>query len=139
MKNIWVRIASIGMTTAAALSTGGITNVLAGTDTALKGASEAIDTEAWNNKGPELLIDAMRSQRAKQEVEIYASLTKDTTEYPLSAGLRDLAKYRNIGFVTRALTDLAKDTAQRAKDDEQEAKSAKADPRSALQKLQNLQ
>jgi transposase len=48
--------------------------------------------------------------------QIYQSMSKSESEYPLEAGIRDVIRYYNEGFVTSALASLAATTALEAKD-----------------------
>ena len=111
-KDITVKIFSLALSGAASLATESTANVLAALDTGLKGASEAIDKEAFQNHGPELLINKMRADRAVIAARIYKSMTKTDNQYPLQAAILDIGRYYSAGSVTSALASLAAATAR---------------------------
>jgi hypothetical protein len=61
--------------------------------------------------------------------------SKGVSEYTLQAAVRDLIRYRNVGYVTSALAALSRQTAENAKTKETNAKAAKIDPAAAALKL----
>jgi len=123
-KDVLVAWTSISLTGVASLATTGVANILAAVDTGLKGANEAVDRNAFREKGPELLINTMRAQRARVAKNIYERMRETDAQYPLEAGLRDVVHYYHAGFVTAALAALAEETAKDAAESEKAANDA---------------
>ena len=124
-KNLMVKIASIALTGAAPFSSGPAAKALAGIDTGLKAASEAVDVEAWNKQVPEILINTMQAERAKVATDINTMMKKKVAEYSMQAAIRDLIRYRNAGHITPALAALARQAAESATTEETAARTAK--------------
>lgn len=130
-KNVFVKVASIALTGAAPFSSSSAAKALAGIDTGLKGANEAVDVEAWGNQAPEILINTMRAERSEVAKEISIMKNESVSTYTLQAAIRDLIRYRNAGYVTSALTALARQTAAHAQAKADDAQKAKIDPAAA--------
>jgi hypothetical protein len=114
-KDIVVSVVSIGLTGTATLAGKGAANTLAAVDTGIKGANAAVDTNLMRDKSTEILLNAMRANRAKVLQDIYAKLDSGTDKYPLEAAMSDLVRYYNEGSLTAALTSLATETAADSK------------------------
>jgi hypothetical protein len=127
-KNVFVKVISIGLTGAAPFSSGAVAKVLGGIDTGLKGISETVDVEAWGNQAPAILIDTMRAERAKVAKEISLMRSQSIADYTLEGALKDVGRYRDAGFVTTALTALARQTSEAATASELQATQAKISP-----------
>ena len=108
-KDIGVKILSLALTGAATIS--GSSHALAALDTGLKGGSEAVDTAAFRNQTPELLINRMRASRSAIAEQIYVRMNDEESRYPIEAARTDLNRYYNAGSVTAALASLAASTA----------------------------
>jgi hypothetical protein len=123
-KDTIVAIVSIGLTGAASLASKGAANTLAASDTGLKGANAAVDTNFMKDKTTEILLNAMRGNRAIELKKIYDSMSNEIKDYPLEAALRDLVAYYNEGSLTSALNALAAQTASNAKEKQKDAQDA---------------
>ena len=113
-KDISVKILSLVLSGAATISSQGAAHTLAAVDTGLKGSSEAVDTAAFRNQAPELLINRMRATRAAIAEQIYKRMNDDEKQYPIEAARTDINHYYVAGSVTAALASLASSTAVEA-------------------------
>jgi hypothetical protein len=59
LKDILVTIVSLGLTGTATLASEGTAHTLAAIDTGMKGANAAVDSNAFRDKAPELIINTM--------------------------------------------------------------------------------
>lgn len=110
-KDIAFKVVSLTLTGVASLAPELTAHRLAAIDTGLKGANESIDTTAFKNQAPELLINRMRANRSAVAQRIYDSMNNDESQYPIEAALRDVDSYYSEGSVTSALASLASSTA----------------------------
>jgi hypothetical protein len=110
-KDVIIKMVSLGLSGGATFAGQTTANILAGIDTGVKGASDAVDLKAWGNNAPEILINKMNADRAAVAAHIYQNMANSVAAYPLEAGIQDVIRYRNEGYVTPALASLAASTA----------------------------
>lgn len=110
-------LTTLGMTTAASLSTGGTAQVLAGLSALVIGGREAFQKEVLAERTVIAIHTAMRSNRAQVALRLRAGLGQSITQYPFELALSDLNDYYSAGTVLGALvgiTDAVGATAQKA-------------------------
>lgn len=99
-------VASLGLTGAASLVSGGTANILAAAATALTGTKEAFDKEVLSEQTILAIHTAMRSNRKKILVRIQSGMKQGIADYPLGLALSDLEQYYNAGTVLGALINV---------------------------------
>lgn len=110
-------IISIGLTGTAALITPGTTTaVLAGVDTALKGARQSYSNEVLIDKTLPILISQMTSERNRIRASINNNLKQSDSDYPLALGLSQLDAYYRAGTVLGAIENVRDITASDARE-----------------------
>lgn len=105
--DFFVKLLSIGLTGVAALSAVSETQaILAGIDTALKGANDAFSKEMLLNRTIETLTKQMRAGRDKIRSQILEGLDKPLNKYPFYVALGQLDAYYTAGTLPGALADV---------------------------------
>lgn len=110
-------LATLGMTTAAAASTGGAAQVLAGVSALVIGGREAFQKDVLAERTVIAIHTAMRSKRAQVALRLRAGLSQSILQYPFELALSDLNDYYGAGTVLGALvgiTETVGATAQQA-------------------------
>lgn len=110
-------LATLGMTTAAAASTGGAAQVLAGVSALVIGGREAFQKDVLAERTVIAIHTAMRSKRAQVALRLRAGLSRSILQYPFELALSDLNDYYGAGTVLGALvgiTETVGATAQQA-------------------------
>ena len=105
------------MTTAAAVSTGGTAQVLAGLSALIIGGREAFQKDVLAERTVIAIHTAMRSKRAQVALRLRAGLGQTIVQYPFGLALSDLNDYYGAGTVLGALvgiTETVGATAQQA-------------------------
>ena len=101
-----VTLATLGLTTAAALVSGSASQVLAGTGAFIIGGREAFQKEVLAERTIIAIHTAMRAKRAKTAFRLRTGLRQSLDEYPLALGLADLDEYYNAGTVLGAMISI---------------------------------
>lgn len=99
-------LASLGLTGAGSLVTGGTANILAAAATALTGARSAFEKEILAEKTILAIHTAMRTNRKRILVRIRSGLKQGVADYPLGFALSDLEDYYHAGTVLGALINI---------------------------------
>ncbi len=110
-------VATLGLTSAAAVSSGGASQVLAGIAALVVGGREAFQKEVLAERTVIAIHTAMRAKRAQVGLRLRAGLGQSLKQYPLALGLADLNDYYSAGTVLGALvgiTETVGATAQQA-------------------------
>jgi hypothetical protein len=120
----------MGLTSAAAISTGGASQVLSGIATFIIGGREAFQKEVLAERTVIAIHTAMRAKRAQVALRLRGGLGQTLDQYPLALGLGDLNEYYSAGTVLGALvgiTEAVGATAQKAEAELQTTFSFKLD------------
>lgn len=123
-------VATLGLTSAAAISTGGASQVLSGIAAFIIGGREAFQKEVLAERTVIAIHTAMRAKRAQIAIRLRGGLGQPLDRYPLALGLGDLNEYYSAGTVLGALvgiTETVSATAQKAEADLQTTISFKLD------------
>lgn len=113
-------LGTLGLTSAAAVSSGGASQVLSGIAAFIIGGREAFQKEVLAERTVIAIHTAMRAKRAQVAIRLRSGLGQQLAEYPLALGLGDLNEYYNAGTVLGALvgiTETVGATAQKAEAD----------------------
>jgi hypothetical protein len=97
-------LATLGLSTAGAVVSGGTSQLLSAAAAGVIGAREAFKREVLAEQGSEALLIAMRAQRDKVGLSIRLGLRRDATQYQLGAALADVSAYYRAGTIVGALT-----------------------------------
>jgi len=108
-------ITTLGLTTAAAASTGGTSQVLAGLSALIIGGREAFQKEILSERTVIAIHTAMRSRRAEVAVRLRSGMLRGPGEYPIGLALSDLESYYNAGTVLGALVGITESVGADAK------------------------
>lgn len=111
---------TLGLTTAAAASSAGTSQVLSGIAAFIIGGREAFQKEVLAERTVIAIHTAMRAQRAQVALRLRAGMGLPIERYPLSLGLGDLNEYYNAGTVLGALVGITQTVgvvAQKAEED----------------------
>ena len=130
-------LATMGLTGAAALSSGGTSQVLAGISAFIIGGREAFEKEILAERTVVAIHTAMRSRRAEVALRLRTGLQQPLRQYPVATALGDLNDYYNAGTVLGALTGITETvgaSAQKAEAALNEQLSFRLDP--AAKKLE---
>jgi hypothetical protein len=112
-------LATLGLTSAAAFSSGGAAQILSGTAAFIIGGREAFQKEVLAERTVIAIHTAMRARRAQVALRLRDGLALPSGRYPLALALSDLNEYYNAGTVLGALigiTETVGATAQKAED-----------------------
>jgi hypothetical protein len=96
-------LATLGLTSAAAIAGGGTSQVLAGIAAFIIGTREGFQKEVLAERTIVAIHTAMRAMRAQTAIRLRAGLGQSIDQYPLALGLSDLNDYYNAGTVLGAL------------------------------------
>jgi hypothetical protein len=99
-------VATLGLTTAAAASSGGAAQVLSGTAAFIIGGREAFQKEVLAERTVIAIHSAMRAKRAQVAIRLRSGLNEPIAGYPLEAALSDLGEYYNAGTVLGAMVGI---------------------------------
>jgi len=99
-------LATLGLTTAAAVSSGGSSQVLSGISAFIIGGREAFQKEVLAEKTVLAIHAAMRAGRVQVLLRLRSGLTQPLASYPLPVALSDLNDYFNAGTVLGALVGI---------------------------------
>ena len=97
-------VATLGLTGAASVSSGGAAQILSAIAAGVIGTRESFGREVLIERTATALQTAMRTQRNLVLARIQEKLPKPATEYPLGFALSDLGAYYRAGTLTGALT-----------------------------------
>lgn len=111
-------LATLGLTSAAAVATGGTSQALSGTAALVIGGREAFQKEVLAERTVVAIHTAMRARRSQVAARILDGLRLPITSYPLSLGLRDLNDYYDAGTVLGALVGITGSVGASARDAE---------------------
>ncbi len=98
----------------------GITNgeralqVLGVSLTAFRGGRHSVDVNFFKEQTTPILINKMDDNRSIVYASILLKKKKSVDEYPMTEAIRDVVDYYNAGTLVRALTQLSKDTGEKA-------------------------
>jgi hypothetical protein len=107
-------LATLGLTTASAASSGGSAQVMAGLAALITGTRETYSKEVLAEKTVNALFTAMRANRATVELSIRSDLLRPIAEFSLEDGLASLQAYRRAGTVHGALDSVQEVVAVKA-------------------------
>ena len=113
-------LATMGLTSAAAVSSGGTAQVLSGLAAFIIGGREAFQKEVLAERTVVAIHTAMRAKRAQIALRLRGGLAETIERYPLALGLGDLNEYYSAGTVLGALVGITETvgvTAQKAEAD----------------------
>ncbi|WP_374564147.1 hypothetical protein [Ideonella sp.] len=113
-------LATLGLNSAAAVSSGGAAQVLSGLSAFIIGGREAYDKEVLAERTLIAIHTGMRARRAEVAFRLRAGLGQSLVEYPVGMALSDLNEYYNAGTVLGALVGITE--AVGAKAEKAEAK-----------------
>jgi hypothetical protein len=99
-------LATLGLTTAAAASSGGASQVLSGLGALVIGGREAFQKEVLAERTVIAIHGAMRTRRAQVALKLRAGMATPIEGYPVTLGLADLSEYFSAGTVLGALINV---------------------------------
>lgn len=99
-------LATLGLTSAAAVSTGGASQVLSGIAAFIIGGKEAFQKEVLAERTVIAIHTAMRGKRAQVALRIMTRWNQTIDQYPLALALGDLDEYYSAGTVLGALVGI---------------------------------
>ena len=105
--NTLIDITSIGLTAAATLTGGTAGQVLAGTDTALKGAQGKVAERWLNAKAMRIIQTTMDSMRAEIYTTIATRMTSPYDQFPIEEGYQLVNRYHEAASLPNALARIA--------------------------------
>ena len=106
--NSIVDVLAIGLSATATLTTGDLSQIFAGSTTALLGMQESVNKRLLANQTLETIIQAIELERLKKRQEIFINLDKEADKYSLSAGVRDINYYDMLVSIPNGLNFIAK-------------------------------
>lgn len=113
-------LGTLGLTTAAAASTGGLAQTLSGLSAFIIGGREAFQKEVLSERTVIAIHTAMRSRRAEMALRLRSGMTQPLASYPLASALSDLNEYYHAGTVLGALVGITESVGVAAKQAEAE-------------------
>ncbi|MEF7613824.1 hypothetical protein V4F39_07870 [Aquincola sp. MAHUQ-54] len=130
-------LATMGLSTAAAASTGGASQWLSGLSAFVIGGREAFQKEVLAERTVVAIHTAMRSRRAQVALRLRSGLAQPLERYPLPAALSDLNEYYNAGTVLGALVSITETVGASALQAEAELRQTiRFNPDASADKLQ---
>jgi hypothetical protein len=117
-------VSTLGLTTAAAVSSGGAAPVMSGLASFIIGGREAFQKEVLAERTVIAIHSAMRTKRAQVALRLRTGLNEPLSRYPLEAALTDLDQYYNAGSVLGATIDITETMGANAEEAERELKKA---------------
>jgi hypothetical protein len=124
-------LATLGLTSAAAIAGGTASQILSGAAAFIIGSREAFQKEVLAERTLIAIHTAMRAGRTQALIRIRAGLSQPVDQYPLAMGLADLNAYYDAGTVLGALVGITESVgaeAQRAQQQLQEQIRFNLDP-----------
>lgn len=100
-------LATLGLSTAGAVISGGTSQLLSAAAAGVTGAREAFKREVLVEQTSVALLTAMRAQRDKIGERIRLGLRLEATTYPLGAALADVSAYYRAGTIVGGLTGVS--------------------------------
>ena len=91
--NSIVDVLAIGLSATATLTTGDLSQIFAGSTTALLGMQESVNKRVLANQTLETIIQAIELERLKKRQEIIVNYDKKLDKYSLFDGVRDINYY----------------------------------------------
>jgi len=113
-------LGTLGLTTAAAASTGRLAQTLSGLSAFIIGGREAFQKEILSERTVIAIHTAMRSRRAQVALRLRSGMTQSLANYPLPSALSDLNEYYHAGTVLGALVGITESVGADAKEAEAE-------------------
>jgi hypothetical protein len=104
--NLGTNLAALGLSGAAAVASGGMSQPLAAAAAGVLGAGTAFNKEVLFQKTLPVLIAQMDANRMTVLVRIRTAQQSDEMKYPLSVALTDLADYERAGALDSAIQSL---------------------------------
>lgn len=99
-------LSTLGLTTAAAASSGGTSQALSGLSAFIIGGREAFQKEVLAERTAIAIHTAMRGRRAQVALQLREGLGKSIDEYPFESALGDVNAYYTAGTLLGALVDI---------------------------------
>jgi hypothetical protein len=96
-------LGTLGLSSAAAVASGGTSQALSGTAALIIGGREAFQKEVLAERTVIAIHTAMRGRRAQVAARILEGLRESIEVYPLALGLRDLNEYYDAGTILGAM------------------------------------
>lgn len=115
--------ASIGLTTAAALSSEAAAQTLATLDTGLKGATQSYAKDFLFDQTVPALQNQMRASRATIRERIYERRSRSIEEWPICWALHDIIAYEQAGTLVGAIVDITATSAEEQQEAEESAEA----------------
>ena len=122
--NTLIDITSIGLTAAATLTGGTAGQVLAGTDTALKGAQGKVAERWLNAKAMRIIQTTMDSMRAEIYTTIATRMTSPYDQFPIEEGYQLVNRYHEAASLPNALARMEATMSQEKSQNEAAATEA---------------
>jgi hypothetical protein len=111
-------LATLGLTTASAVSSGGAAQVMAGLAALITGTRETYSKEVLAEKTITALFTTMRANRSTIELAIRSELLVPVDEFSLEDGMAHIELYRRAGTVHGALDSVQEIVGVKARDAE---------------------
>jgi hypothetical protein len=111
-------LATLGLTSAAAVASGGTSQALSGTAALIIGGREAFQKEILTDRTVIAIQTAMHGKRAQIAARILAGLRQNIDAYPLDIGLRELDQYYRAGTIPGAVMDITESVGVTARESE---------------------
>jgi hypothetical protein len=111
-------LGTLGLTSAAAVASGGTSQALSGTAALVIGGREAFQKEVLAERTVVAIHTAMRARRAQIAARILEGLQRSVDSYPLTLGLRDLNDYYDAGTILGALVGITESVGASAREAE---------------------
>lgn len=99
-------LATLGLTTTAAFTTGGAPQVLSGIAAFIIGGREAFQKEVLAERTVVAIHTAMRARRAQVRLRLRNGLRQSADQYPVAVALADLNDYYDAGTILGALVGI---------------------------------
>lgn len=97
--------------------------------TAFRGGRRSVDVNFFKEQTMPILINKMDDNRSIVYASILLKKSRSAEDYPMAEAIRDIVDYYNAGTLVRALTQLSKDTGEKANQSEKRVLQLKrADP-----------
>jgi hypothetical protein len=107
-------LATLGLNSAAAVSSGGAAQILSGLSAFIIGGREAYDKEVLAERTLIAIHTGMRARRAEVALQLRTGLTRSLIEYPVGSAMSDLSEYYNAGTVLGALVGITQSVGAKA-------------------------
>jgi len=121
--NFAATVASMGLTSAASLSSLGAAHILGAVATGVTGTQAAYNEQVLIERTANAIETSMDAGRGLVAVRIRQGLQRSPGDYPLAAALSDLEDYYNAGTLLGALADITQNAGVQAQTANQELKS----------------